>query len=375
MKMTSLRFLDGPESGRVFQLKGTVSVGRYRDNDIVLKTEHVSRHHARIVVNGEQVVVQDLGSKNGTFVNGQKVSMLVLMPGDSVSFGNVNAELFETDEPTERIITEKVVGVHTKDWIPDKGFAGFTELTEISRHPTGTLFTGTANQYGKADVFAYLPRLSFATAFKQYAQDFARKRSNIAITGLPKIIDVGLHNGVLYVVTSCGVGRSLTEMVSAGRFLTVPESTSILAKAVGIFSELHSLGMSHGAITPENLLYSPKTGINLSLFGIITSEAEADRRDFNPMLADVRGLCAAVVFGLFGKLPLDRHTFHHQIEDSGVMPKPDEVFPEALYYVLLKGLSKEGRLVYSAPAEFRTDIYDIERGDYDRVMSRMSLNS
>lgn len=48
-------------------------VGRYRDCDIILPSENVSRHHARLVVEGGQLFVEDLNSANGVFVNGERI--------------------------------------------------------------------------------------------------------------------------------------------------------------------------------------------------------------------------------------------------------------------------------------------------------------
>ncbi len=50
------------------------TLGRWDDNDVVVDDRWVSRHHARIRREGERYVVEDLGSKNGTFVNGQRIA-------------------------------------------------------------------------------------------------------------------------------------------------------------------------------------------------------------------------------------------------------------------------------------------------------------
>jgi transcriptional regulator with GAF, ATPase, and Fis domain len=71
------------------ELEGpTISIGRALDNDLRLADTLISRHHSRIeVLNGEAIVV-DLGSANGTKVNGQRIDRKVLMPGDEVQIGS-----------------------------------------------------------------------------------------------------------------------------------------------------------------------------------------------------------------------------------------------------------------------------------------------
>ncbi len=78
------------ENGDVFPLpEGETLVGREAGNGLSLVTENtVSRKHAAVVKDGVNVLVRDLGSSNGTFVNGVKVTAdTVLKPGDQVQFG------------------------------------------------------------------------------------------------------------------------------------------------------------------------------------------------------------------------------------------------------------------------------------------------
>jgi pSer/pThr/pTyr-binding forkhead associated (FHA) protein len=62
-------------------------IGRQSDNDIVLEDEAVSRVHAGISQKGQDLVIWDKGSRNGTIVNGKKVESAVLKNGDVVRFG------------------------------------------------------------------------------------------------------------------------------------------------------------------------------------------------------------------------------------------------------------------------------------------------
>jgi len=79
----------GPNIGKVFPLEGPeISIGREGTNTIAINDVEVSRKHARMELRGPAYLIQDLGSTNGTFVNGQRVtSPQVLNPGDSISLG------------------------------------------------------------------------------------------------------------------------------------------------------------------------------------------------------------------------------------------------------------------------------------------------
>jgi len=65
-----------------------LTVGREPTNTIVLKDNSVSRVHARIDLAEGKVIIEDLGSSNGTFINGAKVSSFVLNDGDTLEVGN-----------------------------------------------------------------------------------------------------------------------------------------------------------------------------------------------------------------------------------------------------------------------------------------------
>jgi hypothetical protein len=66
----------------------TVTVGRHPECNLVLADPNVSRNHGEIRPQGEGFVVVDLGSTNGTRVNGVRVAEQVLQDGDEISFGN-----------------------------------------------------------------------------------------------------------------------------------------------------------------------------------------------------------------------------------------------------------------------------------------------
>ncbi|MDB6064416.1 MAG: domain containing protein [Pedosphaera sp.] len=83
-----------------FQLKpGTTSVGRGVANDFKIEDPSVSTNHAHIVVDGTSVMVRDLGSTNGTYINRAQVTEQALQPGQFLRLGGVEM-LFEGDAAT-----------------------------------------------------------------------------------------------------------------------------------------------------------------------------------------------------------------------------------------------------------------------------------
>ncbi len=90
----------GPSVGKVYPLdKGEMFVGRDLSNDIVINDPEISRRHARLFQQGNGYVLEDLGSTNGSFVNGQRlVGPNILRPGDTITFGERMSMVFESSD-------------------------------------------------------------------------------------------------------------------------------------------------------------------------------------------------------------------------------------------------------------------------------------
>jgi predicted component of type VI protein secretion system len=79
----------GPTPGVTFPLEGDqLIIGRDSSNGVAINDAEISRKHSRLSFQGGKYVLEDLGSTNGTFVNGQRLAgPVVLKPGDVVSLG------------------------------------------------------------------------------------------------------------------------------------------------------------------------------------------------------------------------------------------------------------------------------------------------
>jgi adenylate cyclase len=87
--MARLVILEGEGRGAIFDLTESVAIGRSRTATIQLAGRQISAMHARILRKGEAYHVQDLDSRNGTFLNGKKTIEDALQPGDRIKIGNV----------------------------------------------------------------------------------------------------------------------------------------------------------------------------------------------------------------------------------------------------------------------------------------------
>ena len=94
-----LRFISGKYQGGEFPIvpEKQIIVGRSSDLDMVLVEDMVSRKHAKIACSADALVIEDLGSTNGTFVNGEKVKRARLKEGDRVLIGTSIVRVALTD--------------------------------------------------------------------------------------------------------------------------------------------------------------------------------------------------------------------------------------------------------------------------------------
>src|SRR5207249_6800330 len=97
--MAKLVLLSAGMTGRTHELKvDKTTIGRVEDNTFQIAEPSVSSHHCEILLRGADVVVKDLNSTNGTFINGEKVTESVLKPGQILRLGQIELRL-ETDAP------------------------------------------------------------------------------------------------------------------------------------------------------------------------------------------------------------------------------------------------------------------------------------
>jgi pSer/pThr/pTyr-binding forkhead associated (FHA) protein len=100
--MAKLVVLSEGLSGRSHELKAEkTTVGRVDDNMFQIPDPSVSSHHCEIVLRGTEVLVKDLNSTNGTFINSQQITEAVLKPGQPLRLGQVELRL-ETENTTTK---------------------------------------------------------------------------------------------------------------------------------------------------------------------------------------------------------------------------------------------------------------------------------
>lgn len=130
----TLRVVAGPDMLRFASIgpRETLLVGRDEAAGLVLTDASVSRNHVLLLSDGDaEVTVQDLGSTNGTAVNGQQISRALLRPGDHLEVGTVSlrldllgdeelAHLQRVESRLKAADRDKLTGLRTRDFMSDE---------------------------------------------------------------------------------------------------------------------------------------------------------------------------------------------------------------------------------------------------------------
>jgi predicted component of type VI protein secretion system len=159
MALQSLQLVmrTGPTPGKVFDLsKSEVYLGRDVNNDVVINDAEVSRKHARLTMQAGAYVLEDLGSTNGTFVNGQRLmGPHILRPGELVLFGENVSLVFEAGFDADATLVAAPGPVDT--YMPDSQPAASSQPQEEPVPPavltpsySGQVPPGPAESYEEA---------------------------------------------------------------------------------------------------------------------------------------------------------------------------------------------------------------------------------
>jgi adenylate cyclase len=125
-------------------LAGSTTIGRSPQNQLTLTDFSVSRVHCSVSLDNNRIFIEDEGSSNGTFVNGNRVVRSEIKPGDEIFLGRFPIKLIRFDEPTG------LSSSSTDEVILEEG--GFVEHPGTIIKPMSTLFSsdkGESGQTGK----------------------------------------------------------------------------------------------------------------------------------------------------------------------------------------------------------------------------------
>lgn len=253
--MWALRILTGPQAGKIFDLKnGKNLVGRTSQCLVQLISAGVSKEHAEITVFPDKILVTDLRSSNGTYLNGVKIQNSVYRLGDKLGFHDVLMDIIPAQE--KRVPTPAVTNVPAQ--YSDSGTAAQMPPQTYSP-PSYTTSMGAPAPIGAAGSHADAP--SPAPAYQQGGFAGVLKKiedyiETVALPGvykLPQIFEfklVLLMFVVIFIFTTTAL--SMLPMVQISRSSIMQESmrrASSIARNLATVNQAALLQNSYSSLT------------------------------------------------------------------------------------------------------------------------------
>jgi serine/threonine-protein kinase len=312
----NLKVLAGPYKGRIFSFNQHDSflIGRTVDAHLCLTDDRFfSRNHCLLEINPPHSFLRDLGSTNGTFVNGQRVREAFLKNGDQIQGGAtillVEVTAGQTDhqlsETTQDAIPTRPVLVmveclncgrreQAQASAPDERMTflcedcrielkrspqpipGYDTVKLLGRGGMGCVMLGREQQTGRAvAIKTLLPEFAISEkAMRRFMREMdvaaALKHKNIV-----EFIERGTRNGVVYLVTEFIDGPDAAKLAeSRGGHLSCNEAISIVSQALEALAYAHAQGYIHRDIKDQNILVTgewPNMMAKLTDFGLAKS--------------------------------------------------------------------------------------------------------
>lgn len=334
MRVT-LRVLEGPYSGRefVFDQHDTFLIGRSESAHLYLPEDRFfSRHHCLLEIAPPRCFLRDLGSTNGTFVNGQKVAEAFLHSGDKIQGGQTVLEVeVQTDrsavttaplqmptligptllfvecancgrrEQTEGSAENEPMTFICEDCRVElkrqpQPVPGYTTIKVLGRGGMGCVMLAQDEATGKAvAIKTLLPEVAVS---EQSLRRFMREIEVAKALDHPNIvrfISSGTQNGAVYLITEYVEGSDAARLADAqGGRLPLAESINIVAQGLDALAYAHAKGYIHRDIKESNILVNgtaPNFIAKLTDFGLAKSFTQSGMSGIT-MAGDMAGTFA-----------------------------------------------------------------------------------
>jgi eukaryotic-like serine/threonine-protein kinase len=309
----NLKVLAGPYKGRIFTFNqhDTFLIGRAVDAHLCLPDDRFfSRNHCLLEINPPHSFLRDLGSTNGTFVNGKRVRDAFLKNGDRIQGGATvlvvevtAAEPHDSNESetlSRKPVLVMVECLNCGRREQAQASAANERLTflcedcriELKRSPQPVPGYDTVKLLGRGGMGCVMlgreQRTGRAVAIKTLLPEFAvsdkamrrfMREIDVAASlkhrNIVEFIDRGTHNGVVYLVSEFVEGADASKLAEQnGGRLPYQDAISIIAQALDALDYAHKQGYIHRDFKDQNIMVSgsgPQMIAKLTDFGLAKS--------------------------------------------------------------------------------------------------------
>ena len=334
MRVT-LHVVGGPQTGRVFTFDqhDTFMIGRSEDAQFCLPHDRFfSRHHCLLEIAPPQAFLRDLGSLNGTYVNGARVESAHLKNGDRIQGGETILEVEVSSDNTHAAspirrsdpsgepsmvtilclncgIPAEAAASHPDaklSYVCDdcreklrknpQPIPGYQMLRILGQGGMGSVMLARAERDGRAvAIKTLLPEVAVSDqALKRFMREI-EVAASLKHKNIVSYIEHGSHNGIVYLVTEYVSGMDASKLAkSKGGKLSYKEVTKIMEQTLAALYFAHGLGFVHRDIKEQNILVEgrfPGYLAKLTDFGLSKSYKQTGMSGVT-MVGDVAGTIA-----------------------------------------------------------------------------------
>lgn len=269
-----LKVIDGPHQGQEFTFgrHDTFLVGRSRHAhfQLPIKDKYVSRIHFMVEVNPPQCRLVDMGSHNGTFVNGQPALAVDLKDGDQIRAGRTTFKLQLERELTDSdIVVPRPSEAHASaaDRVPGCLLDG-----KIRSDSLGTVHHAKRKADGL--IVSVRTLIPDAPGSPEQVEAFlaeARTLLELDHPGIVRLLDLGHAEGLLYFVMRGATGSDAEALLKALGPFSEERTVHILDRILEALHYAHEKKIVHRGLRPSNVLIGARGGketIQLMDFGL-----------------------------------------------------------------------------------------------------------
>jgi hypothetical protein len=246
----------GPLAGKVFEILKPAAflIGRGQGAQVDLPDHLVSRRHCQIEVAGECFFARDLGSANGTFVNGQRIACAALADGDRLRAGS-SVLRFSGHARVDQLLAREI--------------GGYRVEALIGRGGMGSVYRAEQRSLGRTVALKVLaPELARVPEFVALFLREARAAAALAHPHIVKIYEAGSAGATHFFSMEFVRGGTVEEKLASCGALPVAEALRIARAACDGLAYAESKKVVHRDIKPGNLLLEPDGAVKICDLGI-----------------------------------------------------------------------------------------------------------
>jgi serine/threonine protein kinase len=324
--MAFLRIKSGNGAATTLLLReGTLRIGRSEGNDYQIADPSVSGRHCEVALDGNgNLLVRDLGSTNGTFVEGQRITEALMKPGQALRLGNVELAFENTKsandagvarvEPAEAILDQRdpvedlgamyLVSTPDGEYRAPADAAGHANLSasfargvilqqryvlerELGRGAMGQVFLARdirldrpvaikvilATRGGQANADS-----SEAQELRRAFEEEAQVGANLNHPAIATVFDYGFHQGNPFTVFEYIEGETLQQFLHRRKRIPLDEVRLIVAPLAKGLDYAHSHHIVHRDLKPANIRTTPQGDFKILDLGLAKRLLQADER-------------------------------------------------------------------------------------------------